>query len=219
MRSLALLGVCVILSGCSGFGKFVGDTATLPGDNPNMPSGNSENLLRAQGGAPTIIPILPQAGDVWPGEPKPLPTLSDVARSHDSGGALSFEEYLPKGTVIGGQTGKLLQEGGSLHIGESEAIKKGVIKDFSGQGLPQTLPSMPDKFKPQQLNAPIIVPNGDGTSTVITPGGEVKIIKDSALHSEENSYNKPSSSASEASPKAASSQPSDKNGKEIPHTP
>lgn len=182
MRSWALIGICFLVTGCSGVGQFLDDTASLPGENPNMPSGNSENLMRAQGVSPTIVPILPQEGDIWPGEPKPLPTLSDVARNHDTGKPLSYEEYLPKGTVGNGQGSSLLQEGGTLKMGESEDVHKGVVTSTKTKGMPTFLPTESTKYKAQALTSSIIIPNGDGTSTVISPEGVVSVVKDSALH-------------------------------------
>lgn len=80
MRKAALLGVCVMMSGCAGFEKVMSDTISLPGENPNAPAGSDLNMRRVQGQATKEVPILPQGGNIWPGPPDPLPTLEDVAK-------------------------------------------------------------------------------------------------------------------------------------------
>ncbi len=66
----------------AGFGRFFGDTAGF-GGNPNQPPGNSETVRRVEGASVTVPPLLPEPGNVWPGAPKPLPTLSDFANNPD----------------------------------------------------------------------------------------------------------------------------------------
>ena len=92
MRLTALLGTTMfptvlLLGGCSGLGKFFGDTITIPGMNPNLPYGVSENNDRARGLKPAEPPILPEPGNMWPGPPQSLPTLNQA--SHEQGEALS----------------------------------------------------------------------------------------------------------------------------------
>ena len=171
MRRLGLLGIGLLLGGCSGLGHFFHDTATLPGQNPNATTGSSENLLRSRGQDPAAAPIVPEPGDVWPGPPQPLPTLSDVSRN---GGELS-----------GGLGGNTLKSGGSMSLGEQQAIHDGAPLDDSGfsggGGLAASVPDPAAAFHQQHAapssNGDIVIPNGDGTSTVISPDGSVKTVK------------------------------------------
>ncbi len=175
MRRSCLLGtmmmtVLLLLGGCSGLGKFFSDTITLPGMNPNLPFGLSENTDRARGEVPEEAPILPESGNIWPGPPKPLPTLSDVSRLQ--GGGLS-------GDLKGGDT---MHDGGSMSMGEHDSIAHGVTgaDSFSGGGLDVPPPdaSSRQRTKPQAgQGGSITIPNGDGTSTVIEPDGTVKTVK------------------------------------------
>ncbi|MCQ8240209.1 hypothetical protein [Rhizosaccharibacter radicis] len=180
--AIFMLPVVVSLGGCSGLGKFFGDTATLPGWNPNHVEGVSENLRRARGQTPAEVPIEPEDGNMWPGPPQPLPTLADVAKRTGLGdnGA---------GNPLGGPAA--LRSGGSMSMGEQNAISGGVPVDSgfgggvglgggAGGGAGVLHDSVPDasaKFRSTDKGSDIVIPNGDGTSTVISPDGSVKTVK------------------------------------------
>ncbi|MFB9870646.1 hypothetical protein ACFFLJ_04765 [Acetobacter farinalis] len=160
MRKAALVGVCLVLSGCSGLGKFVSDTATLPGANPNAPSGDTLNMRRVRGYSTAETPLLPSGGDIWPGPPAPLPTLADVEKERS-------------GTVLGGSAGlgggPLLQDGGELSVGEPD----GSSDSITGK-LPDAEPDAASRYGAQPESASTIeIPNGDGTITLIHPDGSV----------------------------------------------
>ncbi len=76
MRQILVLCLILSLTGCVSERHFVRDS--WPFGNPNAPSGDSEMALRALGQVATVTPIVPQAGDVWPGPVQPMPTLSDM---------------------------------------------------------------------------------------------------------------------------------------------
>ena len=204
MRRSTLLGGMVLpavlfLGGCSGLGEFFGDTITLPGANPNLPYGLNENAQRAEGRTLAVTPILPQQGNVWPGPPQPLPTLSDVA--HTSGNGLHAPNYGTdqSGPLLGPTQGQPLRNGGSLSMGEGDMVAHGVPQgtfqatspgtnnsdDFNGGGstLPSNVPDTASQFRLRGnsgvKNPPIVIPNGDGTYTVIEPNGQVKTMQHS----------------------------------------
>jgi hypothetical protein len=179
----------LLVGGCSGLGHFATDTERLPGQNPNSPIGVSENIKRARGQSVGAEAIMPEPGNVWPGPPQPLPTLGDVTK----GG-----EFGPGSGVLGGPT---MPKGGSMSMGEQSAVHGGAPLDdsFSGAGLSSTAPiadparrfHAPDaspKAATPNGNAPngngktggsdIVIPNGDGSSTVISPDGSVRTVKD-----------------------------------------
>ncbi len=167
------LPAMLALSGCSGLGHFLGDTEDPPGYNPNGVLGSSENLQRARGKTPTTQAMLPQAGNVWPGPPQPLPTLSDVSHGVAGTNALA---------------GGTLPRGGSMSMGEQNAIRGGAPLDdgFASGGGSLAAPIVDpahqfDKTHHDGPDAPssgnIVIPNGDGTSTVISPDGSVKTVK------------------------------------------
>ena len=193
MRRSALLGTMMLptillLGGCSGLGKFFGDTITLPGMNPNIPSGVSENTDRARGQKLDEAPILPESGNVWPGPPQPLPTLNDVSRqqSDDLSGAMPGGHAGP--AMTGGSAGSSMHDGGSMSMGESNAISHGAATgadSFSGGGvLDDHVPDASQHYRSKppgggggKSGGDIVIPNGDGTSTVIGPDGTVKTVK------------------------------------------
>lgn len=186
MRRSALLGTMtlpaiLLLGGCSGLGKFFNDTITLPGMNPNLPYGLSENINRSKGRQPEEAPILPEPGNVWPGPPQPLPSLGQASRQQ--GESLS-------GSIPGGG-GSAMHDGGSMSMGEKDAISNGATSgadSFSGAGAGGenagggggNAPDVASRYrmKPQSAKGDsIVIPNGDGTSTVIGPDGTVKTVR------------------------------------------
>ena len=89
MRRLALLLPTLLLPACSyvgspfvGFGGFVADTHTLD-RNATMPNGSSENVQRSIGADVPADPLLPEAGNVWPGPVAPEPTLADIEKQQN----------------------------------------------------------------------------------------------------------------------------------------
>ncbi len=179
MRKAALLAIPLFLSGCSGLGKFVQDTATLPGDNPNIPEGQSENLEKVKGHTYVAMPILPENGNIWPGAPQPLPTLRDVVASPNGlrdalSDTNSYFGSMTKGLDAGGSQ---LGDGGSLAIGEHDGIVNGV-RSTQRPSLSSSVEDNAHKFISPARSGTIVIPNGDGTSTQIDPDGTVRVIKD-----------------------------------------
>lgn len=93
MRRIALLGLTLLLPSCAapdayignpfdGFGGFTADTISLH-ENPNRPMVDSENMHRVSGQAVAVDPLLPDTGNIWPGPPRPEPTLSDIEREQN----------------------------------------------------------------------------------------------------------------------------------------
>lgn len=154
MRRLAFTSVLLgALAGCSGLGKFADDTFTLPGANPNIPHGSSETIKRVEARPIVSGGLVPESGNVWPGEPKPFPTLGEVERETENGSSVPAYNTGTGGGSTGGP--------GLGRSGGGQAS--------SGAGA----------FKMQpNVNAPstITIPNGNGTSTVIAPDGSVKVI-------------------------------------------
>lgn len=166
MRKAALLGVCVMMSGCAGFGKVMSDTISLPGENPNAPAGSDLNMRRVQGQATKEVPILPQGGNIWPGPPDPLPTLEDVAKGRMSS---QTGAELPA-------TGPQLPDGQEISLGEQESIHKGVVSPtrYAAPELGHTSAQPASAGKP--VPAPIEIPNGDGTTTLVHSDGSISTI-------------------------------------------
>ena len=189
----ALITTFLILSGCSGIDKFFDDTVSLPGNNPEAPEGYAENMQRVKGNmAIATTPLLPQSENIWPSRPPALPTLSDVA-SDDKSFSLSDYSRAAGGDVdsvthdqINKQSVPVdFPEDGNLNVGEQYQIKNGMT-DFINGRLPDSIKDQGAKYSEKGKDAPVIVPNGDGTSTIINSKGVVKIIPDSQLPTSKN---------------------------------
>ncbi|MBH9969595.1 MULTISPECIES: hypothetical protein [Commensalibacter] len=193
----ALITTFLILSGCSGIDKFFDDTVSLPGNNPEAPEGYAENMQRVKGNmAIATTPLLPQSENIWPSRPPALPTLSDVA-SDDKSFSLSDYSRAAGGDVdsvthdqINKQSVPVdFPEDGNLNVGEQYQIKNGMT-DFINGRLPDSIKDQGAKYIEKGKDAPVIVPNGDGTSTIINSRGVVKIIPDSQLPTSKNESKK-----------------------------
>ncbi len=76
MQRIALLILTLGLSGC-GYQTWWNPPLTA-GFNPNLPANDSENMLRAQGQEPSVPPLTTEPGDIWPGPLAQPPTLKDM---------------------------------------------------------------------------------------------------------------------------------------------
>jgi hypothetical protein len=76
MRRIALLSLALTLSGC-GY-KTWWNPPFSGGFNPNQPVSDSENMRRVLGDATPVEPLLTEPGDIWPGPLRPPPTLQDL---------------------------------------------------------------------------------------------------------------------------------------------
>jgi hypothetical protein len=76
MRRIAFSCLCLALSGC-GFNTWWNPPFTT-GSNPNFPAGSSENMRRVVGEQVEAPPLTLEPGDVWPGPPPPEPTLQEL---------------------------------------------------------------------------------------------------------------------------------------------
>ncbi len=135
-----LLGLVLLLPGCSGFGTFLGDTYGFHGDE-HLPVGDAENVRRVEGEPVSEPPLATEPGNVWPGPVEAQPTLSDLERQQDQ----EIKQYRSSTPPPGTTPGKVAPP----------PISGGSTSEQSGN---------------------IVIPNGDGTSTVIMPDGSVRTI-------------------------------------------
>ncbi len=183
---LALGGCHYASSPLVGFGGFIGDTHSFH-RLPNRPPGSDENVLRAQGRDVALMPLLPEGGNIWPGPPPPEPSLSDVQKLQDNG------QPLPPPTVPNGSSTPP-----SLYAPQPTPEAPPVPRATPvPQSRPLQLPppaTTPTPNGPLINNGPIgapggistgtspgggqsiIVPNGNGTSTVIAPDGSTQTV-------------------------------------------
>lgn len=187
MRRIIVLGALLLLSGCNGFGGFLNDTFSMQGD-PNRPVTTAENVQRANGGQPTSTPIEVQPGNVWPGPIQPLPSLADIAKTLPEAEGVPVLPAVPPNPAMpprssvpiytappstvapppspspSAQNAPSLPRGTTIHTSHGPEVVSG------GTGNFLTLTS------PDGQYAGIMVPNGNGTSTIIRPDGSVETV-------------------------------------------
>jgi hypothetical protein len=78
MRRIALASLCLAISGC-GYDTW-SNPPFSSGNNPHFPAGDSENLRRVTGEQVEMPALTPEAGDIWPGPLPPSPTLQDLEK-------------------------------------------------------------------------------------------------------------------------------------------
>ena len=198
MRRIVTLGLLVVLSGCTGFGAFLDHTFTVPGENPNRPMADSENVRRSFGQDPDVTPLTPEPGNVWPGPQAPEPTLTELQQQQPGN--------VPDTTVPGARPGlpagrqpRPANRGsstppGSVEPGLPSTPDAGVRAPAPRGVAARPGPTGPVVQTPQgpavdaggtsgyrQLTTPqgpgaIMVPNGNGTSTIINPNGTIQTV-------------------------------------------
>ncbi len=201
MRRIALLGLFLLLTGCSGFGQFIGDTQTFRTD-PNMPPGNSENMRRVSGQESTQPPLMPEPGNIWPPPAGPMPTLMDMEKQtgqtgtgQTGTGQTSTGQNNPNPVTppaIGsGATPPPIPSAGlgaEAPMPMPKATTMPTVRQPSGNPPPsyQTPagtavttgggPGYSTVTNPAGGGQSIVVPNGNGTSTIIHPDGTVETV-------------------------------------------
>lgn len=186
MRRLALFGALLLLAGCEGFGGFLGDTFSMHGD-PNQPITTAENVQRANGGAPATAPITVQPGNVWPGPIQPLPSLADIAKTLPEASGVPVLPNVPASPalpprssvpILTAPPSTVRTAPGTPNTGNAPSVPRGttihtsrgpeVVSGGTGNFLTLTTPN--------GQYAGIMVPNGNGTSTIIRPDGSVETV-------------------------------------------
>jgi hypothetical protein len=197
MRRLAPLGLFVLLTGCGtmagspfdGFGGFFGDSHTVERDAHRVP-GDSPNLRRVVGADTSVAPVEPEPGNIWPGPQPPEPTLSDLERMQNSNMPLGQEPevqqpqrqprpFVPGSSAPPGpprpapqvQPGRQpLQPAPDPNLPASRTYQtpQGPATG-SGPGGVQT-------YTDPKGGTGIVVPNGNGTSTLIAPDGSITTV-------------------------------------------
>ena len=148
MRPLVLLGLTSMLTLPL---ASCGDTWWNPpftgGYNPHLPVVDSDNMRRVMGLDVPTAALQNEPGNVWPGPLPPTPTLSDL---DTQGGATALPPpFAPRPTT-------------PPPLPNTPARPRVDVSP----GATASAPS----------GTPIVVPNGNGTSTVIHPDGRIETI-------------------------------------------
>jgi hypothetical protein len=201
MRQIASLALLLAVAGCAdGFNAW-NNLPFSTGTNPNMPSVDSENMRRVQGASPTVEPLTPEPGDVWPGPIQPPPTLEDIEKlggtgtgpvpqlSPGSAAPPSQALYPPlpsqapatqlpgQSTVTGTPNSATPPPAAPNVTAPSPAPSPGTTVPTSrGQGVTTGGTSGYQTLTTPGGGQAILVPNGNGTSTIIYPDGRVETV-------------------------------------------
>jgi hypothetical protein len=163
----ALVGLVLLLPGCAYFGDFLGDTFTY-GTNPNLPAGNSENMRRVMGLDTPAGELRTEPGNVWPTGIQSAPTLQELERDTNSQAAPpplpNAAPPIPgQGSTPRAPRGSSVPPAGPPTVLTPQGPE---VPATSGPGY-QTIPAGPNQ------PGGIVIPNGNGTSTLIRPDGTV----------------------------------------------
>ena len=198
-RFLLSLILAAGLPGCTGFGEFLDHTFSNPSRNPDVPMADSENVRRVRGLDPAIQTLEVEPGNVWPKFDTREPTLEDIAAHPGREDARGFGP-----TATPGERPGLPDHRQPVPTRGSSTPPGSVQPRANAIPSPSTAPPPPIANAPQppggvfntpqgpavdtggtsfyrQLNTPsgpgaIVVPNGNGTSTVIQPNGTIQTI-------------------------------------------
>ena len=174
MRRIIYSGLMILaaslLAGCTGTGLFLDHTFRNFGSVPNAPAGNSQTMQRIRGESIDIKPILPEPGNVWPGPQPPDPTLDEMSKQQ---AAASRRGLVPPPA----NPGRMRMPG--IAPGGAGPLSSPVVQTPNGPSV--TVGGGSERgYKQLQSPTPggsgILVPNGNGTSTLINPDGSVQTV-------------------------------------------
>ena len=201
-RGLSRAGLFVLasvsLTGC-GYQTWWGSPFTT-GNNPNRPTIDSENMNRVLGRHVEVAPLTPEPGDIWPGPLQPEPTLQDLQNGSFTGRP---EQPVPGSPLArGAQPG----DASPNPARGSSTPPDGTPLQLDTPRLPRNsppsaaVPPSPRNPVGQVYQTPrgadvttgggsnyqttvtpgggsaIVVPNGNGTSTIIHSDGRIETV-------------------------------------------
>jgi hypothetical protein len=191
MRRIALLGLLMLLTGCgTDFGHFLSDTHTFQ-SNPNMPPIDSENLRRVTGEDATQQALTPEPGNIWPPPAGPMPTLMDLEKTSPPGtsppgatgsttppavGYGGSPPPVPSGG-LGAEAPLPMPKPSQMPTIRPASPPPTTIQTPSGTGVVTgSGPGYSTTTNPGGGGNSIVVPNGNGTSTIIHADGTVETV-------------------------------------------
>ena len=190
MRRSALSIVSIVsaglVSGCTGTGVFLDHTTQWFGYVPNAPAGSSETFLRIRGEKVDVPALVPEKGNVWPVNAGPDLTLQDIQKQQNDEIRRNGGQPAAGGPAAGSNPG----------LNRANNADRGLPPPQTPPPPPRQRSSVPTPAGPSmdvgggtgrgygQMQTPpspgagngILVPNGNGTSTLIGPDGSVKTV-------------------------------------------
>ena len=191
MRRIAMLGLTLLLPACQnyvgnpldGFGGFVADTQTYQ-RNPNRPPGEAPNMLRVEGQDVATEALTPEPGNVWPGPIAPEPTLQDLERQQNqselpaqpSPGPATRGSSTPPGPAGTLPPGPAPRPAAPPTLPPATPPSTQVLPTPNGPAVSTQMGNGVQTYTDPKGGMGIVVPNGNGTSTLIGPDGSVSTV-------------------------------------------
>ena len=176
-RGRVRTGLCLSLSGC-GYNTWWNPPFTS-GSNPNFPGGDSENMRRVAGEDVDASPLTPEPGDIWPGPLPKEPTLQELEQQGQPSGPerpvpgspdfRSQQPYVPPPSAPIGPRPTDTTPPARNPAGQVYTTPQGPAVTGGGTSGYQTI-------TPPGGGSAIVVPNGNGTSTVIHSDGRIETV-------------------------------------------
>jgi hypothetical protein len=186
-----------LLGGCTGTGVFFDHTFQWFGRNPNAAAGSSETFLRMRGVPVDVPPIMPSQGNIWPTNTGPDLTLQDVEQQQND--EIRRNGGQPPAAGAAGGPGAGPTNGPNPQINRANNADRGLPPPAPAPRPPGRRSEVPTPGGPsvdvgggtgrgyRDLQGPsstntttsnggILVPNGNGTSTLISPDGSIKTV-------------------------------------------
>jgi hypothetical protein len=173
------LGLGAGLAGCVGFDDFIDNTLTTR-SNPNRPMGDSTNMRRVMGISEASAPVAPEPGNVWPRRVEPLPSL----QAPEGGAPPLRPSDAPRPQRVGAAAAPsvpaALGQAAPRQAAAEDRIEwpAGPTTRPAGRTTPDPTSGAPATPRYQTVSTPsgtnVVVPNGDGSSTVMRPDGSME---------------------------------------------
>ncbi len=188
MRRIALLLAPALLAGCAthvgnpadGLGGFLGNVLSF-NTNPNRPVVDSPNARRAMGVAEAAEPLEAEPGNVWPGPLPPARTMSDMQR--DMGSLPPIDTPAPRSSAAPPPAVALppasiaAPRPAPPAAATTPAASAGrVLQTPSGPAVTTIGSNGVETYTLPTGRTGIVMPNANGTLTLIGPDGTTQIV-------------------------------------------
>jgi hypothetical protein len=183
MRRLALFALCAVsLTGCAF--PFWDRPPFITSSDPYAPPGDTENMRRARGQPVAVQTLGPVGGNMWPGPIPKTPSMADLVKLEGQG-----QNQLPTVPPQGPPSQPSAQSAQPYVIppvpeaagppapeASSGPNTGQVVQTPTGQGVTTGGTSAFKTLTMPNGQTGILVPNGNGTSTIIMSNGQVQTV-------------------------------------------
>lgn len=195
MRRSALLALCAVsLTGC-GF-HFWDRPPFYTGSDPYAPSGETENMRRARGQPIAVETLSPAPGNMWPGPIPRMPSMADLVKQESQGQLPPMQQLQgqPPSPTLPPENPPLVTSPPTVQPVEptippvpeaaappapetpSGRTTGQVVQTPQGQGVTTGGTNAFKTLTMPNGQTGIVVPNGNGTSTIIMSNGQVQTV-------------------------------------------